>query len=416
MRNKLFNPIMFIAFLLLVIATGCSSNSSNDGKGNEGSSEQIHFGILTSITGDFGPWGVAASNAALLAIDEINQVGGPLDRNIKVFVEDDASTVEGAVQAAQKLLNVNSVCAISGPFSDQMMALLDLAENAKVVLNTPAAGTVGLDEAPGNYHFRTIASDSLTGKGVARAIWDSGCKDVAVIIENAEGAVSMTESFMKEYEALGGKILTEVKFNGGQSTYRAELKKLFSVKPKVIYMDGNFESGSVILKEWYTEGYGGQWYVGTGMLGIPLLEMSGVRVSEGTRGVIPPYSNMEKEWYKNFAQSYEEKYGSEPSPDLYQANSYDAAIVIALAIEAAGEATGPAIMENMRKVSNPPGNVVHTYQEGLDELRKGNDINYDGVSGVLDFDEYGNVKTGVTLVEAKNGKLVPVKEYSPEEL
>ncbi|NIO07361.1 MAG: amino acid ABC transporter substrate-binding protein, partial [Deltaproteobacteria bacterium] len=75
----------------------------------------------------------------------------------------------------------------------------------------------------------------------------------------------------------------------------------------------------------------------------------------------------------------------------FAVNLYDAIILGALAIQAAGKATSEAVSEFVPKVANPPGVKVHSYPEGKKALEEGKEINYEGGGSLCDFDEYGNV-------------------------
>lgn len=86
-------------------------------------------------------------------------------------------------------------------------------------------------------------------------------------------------------------------------------------------------------------------------------------------------------------------------------------ILFALAMQAAGEATGEDINKKMADVANPSGTVVKTFAEGVAELKKGNQINYEGASGPVDFDQYGNVSGSFAGWVAKSGKWEEFKFY-----
>ncbi|MEM9218245.1 MAG: hypothetical protein AAGD25_28370 [Cyanobacteria bacterium P01_F01_bin.150] len=71
--------------------------------------------------------------------------------------------------------------------------------------------------------------------------------------------------------------------------------------------------------------------------------------------------------------------------------TWDAAVLLMLAAEAAGHNRKDAIQENLRNVSNPPGMEVTDVCEALELIRQGERINYQGISGRVDLDGWGNV-------------------------
>jgi branched-chain amino acid transport system substrate-binding protein len=116
-------------------------------------------------------------------------------------------------------------------------------------------------------------------------------------------------------------------------------------------------------------------------------------------------------------KEYQKMYGSNAEPEhAFAVNFYDAAIVGALAIQAAGKATPEAVSQFVNKVSNPPGIKVHSYREGKKALEEGKEINYEGGGSDCDFDEYGNVYPPVGAYMIVDGQFKQVEVYSPERI
>jgi hypothetical protein len=94
---------------------------------------------------------------------------------------------------------------------------------------------------------------------------------------------------------------------------------------------------------------------------------------------------------------------------MYEPNYYDQIIVVALAADAAGDVSGESIRNNLAKVAGPPGTEVHSYAEGAKELAAGNDIDYVGASGPIDFNQFGNVISYYAEVTPKDGQWTVVR-------
>ncbi|HEY8369260.1 MAG TPA: amino acid ABC transporter substrate-binding protein, partial [Thermodesulfobacteriota bacterium] len=91
--------------------------------------------------------------------------------------------------------------------------------------------------------------------------------------------------------------------------------------------------------------------------------------------------------------------------------AYDQIQLVALAIEAAGTASGEAINRTMRQLSGPDGVVVINFEEGAKRLREGQRINYEGASGPIDFDEHGNISRGnFSVAKVEQGRIVETGE------
>ena len=409
--RKPFMPMVLVCVLIFTIHLTFGFQVP---RAQAASDEPIPLGVLVPYSGELAAFGQYVYKAAMLATEEINEAGGPLNRPIKIFTEDSESSVEQGIRGARKLITVNGVIAINGPVSTVVTGILNFARDNKVVVASPYSGSTKLDKLGGKYQFRTCPSDNFDGKASAQMLWDEGFKRIAILHANDEGRTSIAEAMQQEFERIGGEVVAMVSFSGQKSMYLAELKKTFKDDPEILFLAAGQESGPTIIKDWDQRGYGEDLMV-TADLAIPeFFDLVPSEVAEGILGEIP-ISQKDTEQFKRFSKKWREKYDSEAG-GAYQANTYDAQVILALAIEAAGEATGQGIAENYRKIATPPGKKVYSFAEGVEELRKGNDINYEGASGPCDFDEYGNVSGSYALLKAENGKWVQYRFYSAKNL
>lgn len=376
--------------------------------------DPIPIGILVPYSGEMAAFGQYVYKAAMLATEEINQAGGPLNREIKLFTEDSESSVEQGIRGARKLITVNGVLAINGPVSTVVTAILQFAKENNVVVTSPYSGSTKLDRIGGQYQFRTCPSDNFDGKASAQMLWDEGFKKIAILHANDEGRTSIAEAMQSEFERIGGKVVAMVPFSGQKSMYLAELKKAFKNQPEALFLAAGQESGPTIINDWDQRGYGKHLMV-TADLAIPeFFNLVQPEVAEGILGEIP-ISQKDTDEFIRFSKKWKQAYDSEAG-GAFQANAYDAQIILALAIEAAGEASGKAIAENYRAIATPPGKKVNSFAQGVQELRKGNDINYEGASGPCDFDAYGNVSGSYACLKAVNGKWEEHRFYAAQDL
>jgi branched-chain amino acid transport system substrate-binding protein len=105
-----------------------------------------------------------------------------------------------------------------------------------------------------------------------------------------------------------------------------------------------------------------------------------------------------------------------PGVPQFSENAYDALNIVALALEASKEVSRQAILDAIRKVSSPPGEKVTTFAAGAKLLRAGKKIDYDGVAGSQDFDEYGNAITYLRVVVIEDGKLKRIGTLTDKEV
>ncbi|MFJ7729083.1 ABC transporter substrate-binding protein [Neobacillus sp. NPDC097160] len=415
MRKKMKS--LFLIGMSVAVVSGCTSAAGNTtGKSASKSGGQVNIGYLSGLTGWLASFTKENMNSIILAQEEINEAGGILDgKKVKIIDVDTASTVEGAIKGYQKLVSADKAVTAIGPETESMLALLSEAPKSKVPVMSPFAGSTELDKVGGNYAFRTAASDSAIGAVRAKVFMENGYKEIAVMVGNYEGAQSDVAMFNELYKENGGKILKEVTFNTGQNTYNGELKNIANVKPNLVYYSGGIDTAPMIFKTAKQKGYDWSWYVTPDVAVQEFIDVIGKDAAEGIRTIIP----MEDEKniaFKTFNEKYKARFNAAPSSGYYNANAYDLVIATALAMEAAGEASGSAINDKIREVTNPPGKEVNNFKDALKELRKGNDINYQGASGPIDFDEHGNISSSYALMEVVDGKWKQVKFFAADYL
>jgi len=132
------------------------------------------------------------------------------------------------------------------------------------------------------------------------------------------------------------------------------------------------------------------WYGGDSVKGPKVLESAPEGSLDGMKAVVPSVPQ-DAENYQAFVSEFQERFGEEPTS--WSAYAYDAVVVSALAIEAADEFTGSALMEVVRDVTRPEGEEATSYEDAHEILANGgspSDVDYTGVSGPIDLDENGD--------------------------
>ncbi|WP_235666410.1 ABC transporter substrate-binding protein [Mycolicibacterium chitae] len=361
------------------------------GAGSSDSADSVKFGWLNGITGDYSSYYEPSQAAVTIAIDEINENGGVLGKEAVLVTADDLSTVEGAVQGFSRLVDVERVVAIGGVESTGGLAILDSAIEQQIPVFCPGCGSAELDTLAGEYMWRITGSDSDGGTIAAQFARDEGVKRVAIMAQNTEGMSEPADVFKKVFQdGTDGEIVADIRFNPGRSSYQAELLKAFESNPDAVYLAAGHEAASVIFREWQRRGYGGKFYVSPDLVTPPIGGLMPDLEDGVAVGAIAAY-DVESPAYISFAERFNEATGYAPSPGVYDANQYDQYIALALAITKAQSTEGAAIAEAIPQVLNSGGTVVYSYADGVRELEAGNEINYDGASGSLELNEYGNL-------------------------
>ncbi len=380
--------IVITSMLLAMTVAGAVDNSGK---------ETVKIGVLQALTGDLGTYGGPMTDAIKLAIKEVNESGGVLGTNITLKIEDTQTSEVAAVDAANKLVKVDKVPVIIGTTgSGPGKAILEITTgNGVLQISSSNTGVEFTTMDKRDLYFRTCPSDALQGRAMARLAIREGYRNASTLVLNNPYGLGFEEVFREEFESLGGTIQESVRYDPAGTIFDSEVDKACQPKPDVVVLCAYPQTGSIILKTAYEKGYMDDidWLLSEGLRDETLPDMvgkdtEGNYIVAGLKGTTPdPRTGGPA--YEAFKQKYKAEYGKEVT--TYCSNSYDAAAVVALAIEKAGKAEGIAIRDALREVANPPGVEVTDIGEALRLIRNGTDINYQGASGEIDFDENGDV-------------------------
>ena len=359
--------------------------------------DEVKIGVMQALTGDLGTYGQPMTDGILLAVKEVNENGGVLGGTLETIVEDTQTSEVPSVDAANKLVKVDRVPVIIGATgSGSSMAIIDITTgNGVLQISSSNTGPDFTTYSDNDLYFRTCPSDALQGKAMAQLAIKEGYTTATTLVLNNPYGTGFEAVFVKEFEALGGTVLETVKYDPAGTIFDSEVEKACQPNPDFVMLCSYPQTGSVILKTAYEKGHMEDidWLLSEGLRDETLAEMvgkdtAGNYIIAGLKGTTPD-PRAAGPSYETFKQNYIAEYGTEPT--TYCSNSYDAAAVVALAIEKAGEASGTAIRDSIRDVANPPGEEVSDIGEALKLIREGKEINYQGASGEITFDENGDV-------------------------
>lgn len=399
----------------------CGSGDDGGGSGGGDSSEaaaapgknEIVFGAMLPVTGDYAPFTKPAIFANNIAIEEINADGGVLGKKVKLVIADTKSTAEAAVPAFDRLTEVSKSTVLGVGDSDAAIAVLDAIAEKQLPTMCPYCGADDLTPGGGEWVYRLSPADGQLGIAAAQFARDNNYTKAAILGQKTDASISAVESFKKPFtEKLGGDLCEEVMFDPGKSSYQAEVQKAFSCDPQVVWATTGTEAGIPIMREWARRGYGGKWLLSQDML-TPDIAKSTPELEGNAFG---PTGSMDTTTpaYKSFAEKYKEKSGGkEPSDGLWEAASFDQWIMAALAIEKAKSTDGAKIAAAVPEISNAPGTKCYRYKECLDLIKKGEEIDYYGASGANDLNDDGDLASPrFTTTELKGGEFVSGEAFN----
>jgi len=378
--------------------------------------DTIKIGALMSLTGALGPYGPPIANGAKLAVEQINAAGGVLGKKLELVIRDTATSPDVGRDAARKLVELDHVPAIVGALSSGVtIAASSVTIPAEVVLISPASTSPAIPALKDNdYVFRTVVSDEVQGIVLARLALILNYKKVSVIYVNNAYGKGLADVFKKTFESYGGQVPATVPYEENKPSYRGEVEKATASNPDAILMISYPVDGNKQIVEAVEAGYQGKFLFSDGMKGEGVAPGPACQSADNPGPIEGSYGTVAAAGFHT-AQcdaDYEKEFGKSTVPYYYQA--YDAVMLIALAIERAGKATGPAIRANLRAVANPPGVKVYynEWAKAVSLLKAGKDINYEGLSGTVDFKDNGDVEGGILIWKIDGCQVVPVLNVS----
>lgn len=304
--------------------------------------DPIQIGVIANLTGSSVNTSIQMTRGVELAADAINAAGGINGRPIKLIVEDSESRAQAALDAANKLYNVDKVpAAIMFGGSSLMIPVAELAKQKGTVLINTSSSSPKLGNYPGTL-FSILPLDDIVGKELGLYLADSGAKTAAVIVPNNTFGLGVADAAAAAFEAKGGKIVKKVAYTEGQPDYRADIQPVVAAKPEAIITAGYGDDTRTVLRNARELGLTAPWYAAyPSILEIENKEwMSGKLMGVDNGGYAQPAG-------KAVADKYAAKFGDPAAMLAHVYYGYDALTVLAKAIAAAGSADPAAIAKAM---------------------------------------------------------------------
>lgn len=410
---------LVFAVAVAVLATGlglaaCGSGGETTGGGGGGGSINMTVGNLVPLTGDLAPYGEAGEKAGNLASEQIDaaikKVGN--GDTVKLLTEDGQSEDQGGVQAARKLIADGATC-ISGDYAST--ATVAVARSVTipegVMLISPASTADALSDIEDEGLFaRTAPPDGLQGVALAdrmeKVLGNLKGKTINIGARNDLYGTGFADSLAEELEARGATVGAKVIYDPEQPTYNSEANEIVAGNPDnyvIIDFPETFAKvGPALLRT-------GKWspkdtFITDGLSSTDLSELIGPQATEGLQGTAP--GTFKGEAPDAFNKLYEKAPG--PPRNLFDSAVFDNVILCYLGALAAESTEGPAIGESIIDVTGPAGKKVTFEQlpEAIEAIENGEEINYEGASGPIDWDENGDLSKYIyTVSEFKGGKL-----------
>ena len=404
----------------------CGEDEEEDGGGGAAqtapeTSFDLVIGDLVPLTGDLSVFGPPGRKAADLAVDEIDTAVADVGSDIQVSIEhaDTETASQAAVQAARRLISNGASCLTGAWASSNTIPVgTSVAARQRVPQISPASTSAEISTLDDNgFVFRTAPSDNLQGVALADTVEEElGGTDftVSLAARNDAYGEGFIDRFKEAWEERGGSTTGPVLYDPQQPSYNSEAGEIVSGQPEayviIDFPDTYARMGAALART-------GQFdatalFTADGLAADEVPEGVPDEAIVGAKGTRPG-SPEAGEVVEQFDQLFEQAGG--PARGTFDAQNFDAVMLCFLAATAAGSSDGGDIQEALPDVSAPPGDK-YTYLQLADAVRamqEGQDIDFDGVTGPIDFDENGDPTTATYEVwtYAEDGQLEVMRQF-----
>jgi len=361
---------LLVALVILVLSFSCTKKDDN----------QILIGEYGSMTGSEATFGQSTHKGIQMAIDEVNTAGGINGKLIKLISLDDQGKPEEANAVVTRLITQNKVVAVLGEVaSSRSLSAAPIAQQYKVPMITPSSTNPKVTEV-GDYIFRVCFIDPFQGAVMAKfATEHLKIKKIAILRDvKSDYSVGLANFFADKLKELGGEIVADLSYQGGDMDFKAQLTEIKAKNPEAIFIPGYYTEVGLIARQASEinlkvpllggDGWDSSKLYEIGQNAINGNYFSNHYTSESTDPLV-------QDFIKNFQKNYNE------IPDGLAAMGYDAAKVLIAAIQKAPEPTAQAIRDEIAKTKD-----------------------FAGVTGIITINEQRNAVKSAVVVQV-DGKV-----------
>jgi len=373
-------PVILIAGLIVL---GVFLYNQDASKTKKSADNQIKIGIILGFTGPIESLAPVMAKSAELAIDEVNKSGNFMDGAQLMAVRADSTCVDAAAAqaAAERLITSDKVSAIMGADCSGVTTavLKNVAMPNGILMISPSATSPALSTEPDNgLFFRTAPSDARQGEVIADLLMEKGFKTAALTHTNNDYGKGLAASIKSNYEAKGGTITISASHEDGKGDYSSEVAALAQASGDILIVAGYLDQGGkgIIQASLDADAFN-KFFLPDGMIGDSLPMAIGPDLN-GSIGSVPGTDSPGAAKYSELAKAA----GFESGP--YGPESYDAAALIMLAMEAAKSTDSNVFKNNVMDIANAPGEKIYPGElsKALNLIKEGKDIDYVGATAL----------------------------------
>jgi len=364
--------ILFFLFIFLSMTTAYGT-------------ETIDIAAIYALTGAAAEGNTFTLQGIRYAYDEINEQGGILGRKINLLVFDNQSTPIGSTVAAKRAVEAGVVGIVGSDWSSHSIAVAKVAQSR----GTPMISSYSTNPEVtkiGDYIFRICFTDDFQGQVAAKfARQDLNATTAVIFVDvTSDYSLKLSEIFRKNYEKLGGRVVLELEYKLKQQLFDEEVKKVIKANADVVFIPGHDESG-LIAKQAQNAGASSIFLGGDGW-GTPVFFRKGG--AELKHGYYSTHWSVHLDTDRS--RSFVEKYVHSEISAENIALGYDAMMLMANAIARSGSV-------DRNKIKDAIANTR----------------SFEGVTGIINFNDYGDPIKSAVFMEIRNGRPYYLKVMEP---
>lgn len=370
----------------------------------DGHAKEVKIGIHFGFTGPIESLTGHMADGAELAIKEVSDSGMLLDGMTVSGMRVDSGCIDNglAVSNAERLIADGVAGIVGSDCSGVTGAVLqNVAIPNGMVMISPSATSPGLTTMEDNgLFFRTAPSDAREGQVMAEILKERGINSIALTYTNNDYGKGLADAIESSFKAAGGEVTIVAAHEDGKADYSAEVGALASAGGDILVVAGYLDQGGAgIIKAALDAGAWEQFGLPGGMIG----EALPANIGPDLNGSFGQIAGSDGEGIATFEAMAEAGGFLGASP--YTPESYDAAALLLLAMQASGS-TDPAVYkDSILDVANAPGERIYPGDLGkaLELIKAGTDIDYVGASAV-ELIGPGESAGTYRMIEVKDGE------------
>jgi ABC-type branched-subunit amino acid transport system substrate-binding protein len=354
----------------------------------------LTIGTVLPETGDLAFLGPPMIAGAEMAVQDLNEAGGVLDGDVNLLLGDEGGDGAIANQTVDRHIAAAADAILGAAASGISLTFIDKVTGAGLLQFSPSnTATTFTDYEDNGFYFRTAPSDALQGPVLADTIIADGHSAVAILARSDDYGRGLADATAEALEEAGAEVLVNTVYDQNAQNFDADVQQVAAENPDAVVVVG-FDETSRILQSMIEQGIGPD---AIGVYGVDgnraddlaeNVDPENPGVIAGMRGTSPAAASNEE-----FTQRLQE-FRPELQDTLFAPESYDAVMIIALATAVAGTDDPSAVQAEINGVTQEGGTECEDFASCKELIDGGEDITYNGVLGVLNFQEAGEPGAG----------------------